>query len=1303
MTELRNSLGSFLDWFKRLLFGSEVSIQNVEVSPKTARVDEDVGVTVTVANEGRVEGKGKLSLFVNEKVKESKTEKVASGEKVKTTFSLTFGEPGEYEVKVGDSSPQTLAVIEVSGLQFGRESWRVFRKLIGSAQEKVDLATGSLSPEGLNMILSELDPDIKLRIINNRTGGGGYSGIEEIIDIQEELKRCKRFHGKLCIVDDETALVGSSNVTTGSLGEPEGKSGNVEANLCTIDGDIVDQASTLFDTVWNEKEKPPSREKDSRFLSSARGMPMRVKSLIEEAEEEITIVVPPLFDTPQGYKSIPHYIRELNPDAKLKIITSRSIPENYVDLVKEIERWNNTEIKLVEDRIHAKIYVIDWETAIISSANLEFTSWVSSLETGVLTEEENHIEEIKEKVEELESHEAEMTIKPERTVPSAETDEEVLEINFLFDTEGKELIPDLEIETDYRYLPPKEFFAFLINLFRRERLFEDWGANLEEDILLEFQDLSYQITTDKLDEYGGFILANSVGTGKSYVACKAMREYLTRYPGKNCLLIAPPRIEGEWRGRGNQEGYLDEFGISDHVEWISMGDLQKNPATENGQNCFNYTEHEEEYSLIVVDEIHHYRNNSNRRNNLTNIIKGNPDANVLFMGATPVNLGPMDLFDIIDLFHFGKNVDKFREAGWESKYSDTRRRLNKVMRSLKKDGKAKLDSSLLEDIEDISNELSLKITWRILQDNFKEDLEALSEGKGEYEEPDVESFSYSYPDRYKTKVFNEIDEFFANLNYEPSKIWNGQGYQESKNLIGWHKWQLYKRLESSLYAFFKSLTDMGKRFRIYNEALQASFDGNDSPLTSIDVKNYEEILNEERLSASLSTFSSFDEDLKRTVLRNVENDCKTIEEMVGRLEDVIGDPTGRPFSGDQKVSELEKLLSKNMEEDKPTIVFSSYADTVNYLYNSLKDEFGEKIDYIHGRTEKSSEKMKNRFQEGDMDIVITTDIMGEGVNLPRADSIVNVDLPYNPAVLVQRAGRALRITEPKKIFLKNFSPDKKIDKELDLIKKLDWRLDQILHVVGLDFAIWAMEEERIEEWHEEELEKHRELLKRWKDEIAEKNPDDLTSAAVPEESRLNMVLRKAIREYNLQRGSVEEIDEFDTPVFTTLEDSGSLCLVAEIGGTPKLVNSLKSSVKSSDNPTATKLSPTDEARINNLLEEEEQELDVEEMTKGKVGRKKKSVIKEIADFSGRLKDSNMREVLDHVRDLIEKDALLPHEFEMVGEAISELSEFPAFIKEIDDEIKEKESWGCLKEISGKEPKEKDLEPLALIKYVEGEE
>lgn len=1295
-------LDSIIEWVKKFLFGSpEVNVLNCEVSPKVGHINENLEIIARVSNEGRIKKEETVPLVVNGKQEKIKTLKIPAGEEIKITFSISFEKAGEYEIKVGDSTPQTVPIIKASGLQLGRESWKVFRKLVSSAEEKVDIATGSLSPEGLSTILSELDSNVELRIINNWTGGGGYSGIKEIIDTQEELKRCKRFHGKLCIVDDETALVGSSNITTGSLGEPEGKSGTVEANLYTTDEDIVNQASSLFDTVWNEKEKPPTRDKDSRFLSSARGMPLRVKSLIEEAGEEITIIIPPLFETREGYKSIPHYIRELNPDVKLKIITSCSIPENYVDLVKEIGSWDNTEIKLVKDRIHAKAYVIDWETAIVSSANLEFTSWVSSLETGVVIEEEDYLDEIKEKVEELESHEAKMDVKHERTTPSAETDEEVLEINFLFDTEGEELIPELEIETDYRYLSPKEFFAFLIKLFRRDRLFEDWGANLEEDILLEFQDLSYQITTDKLDEYGGFILANSVGTGKSYVACKVMREYLTRYPGKNCLLIAPPRIEDEWRGRDSQEGYLDEFGISDSVEWLSMGDLQKNPATENGRNCFNYTKHEEEYSLIVVDEIHHYRNSSNRRNNLSNIIKGNPDANVLFMGATPVNLGPMDLFDIIDLFHFGKNIDKFQKAGLESKYSDTKRRLNKAIRSLRKDEKTKLDSKLLEDIEDISDELSLKITWRILQDNFKEDLETLSEGKGEYKEPDVKSVSYSYPDKYKTKVFNKIDEFFADLNYEPSKIWNGQGYQESKNLIGWHKWQLYKRLESSLFAFFKSLIDMEKRFQIYKEALQASFDGNDSPLSSVDVENYEEILSEERLSTSLSTFSSFDENLKKTVLRNIQDDCETIEKMVENLKDIIEDPSRRPFKKDQKVSELEKLLSKNMEENKPTVVFSSYADTVDYLYGSLEDEFGEKIDYIYGRTEKSSEKMKNRFQTGEIDIIITTDIMGEGINLPRADSVVNVDLPYNPAVLVQRAGRALRITEPKKIFLKNFSPDEKIDKELDLIKKLDWRLDQILHVVGLDFAIWAMEEEQVEEWHEEELEKYRRLLKQWKDEMAVRNPDRLASASVPEESRLNMVLRKAIREYNLQKDSVERVDRFDKPVFTTLEDSEDLCLVAEVGGTPKLVNTLKPSVKSSDGPATTELSPADKARINSLLQEERQELDIEEMTKREVGRKKKRMVKEIADFSGRISDPNICEVLDRLRSLVEKDALLPPEFQKVKEAISELSEFPAFVKEIDDKIKEKESWECLKEISSKERKVKDVEPLAIIKYEKG--
>jgi len=71
-------------------------------------------------------------------------------------------------------------------------------------------------------------------------------------------------------------------------------------------------------------------------------------------------------------------------------------------------------------------------------------------------------------------------------------------------------------------------------------------------------------------------------------------------------------------------------------------------------------------------------------------------------------------------------------------------------------------------------------------------------------------------------------------------------------------------------------------------------------------------------------------------------------------------------------------------------------------------------------------------------------------------------LPYNPVVLVQRAGRALRITNPKKLLIYNFKPEEDIDKELEIYNRLEVRLKTILDIIGLDFIVWLMDEKMVE-------------------------------------------------------------------------------------------------------------------------------------------------------------------------------------------------------------------------------------------------
>lgn len=242
------------------------------------------------------------------------------------------------------------------------------------------------------------------------------------------------------------------------------------------------------------------------------------------------------------------------------------------------------------------------------------------------------------------------------------------------DLDVLEIIDEVEEHSFLKY-HPRIFFSKLIKLLNKDYLLQE-EKTCTDNILLDFQNLSYYIVMERLQKYGGYILANSVGLGKSYVACQAIRSYQRENPDKKCLIVYPPRVKSEW------ETYVkEEFEIFDSVDMISMGKLQKTPYEDREDDYyFDHRDFAEEYSLIVVDEIHHYRNPSNRTKNLKSIISSNPQADSLFLSATPVNLGSEDLFNIIDLFYRGENVHKFENQGLRELYDRTRQDVKKIGR-----------------------------------------------------------------------------------------------------------------------------------------------------------------------------------------------------------------------------------------------------------------------------------------------------------------------------------------------------------------------------------------------------------------------------------------------------------------------------------------------------------------------------------------------------------------------------------------------------------------------------------------------
>ncbi|MEM2857141.1 MAG: helicase-related protein [Candidatus Nitrosocaldaceae archaeon] len=228
-------------------------------------------------------------------------------------------------------------------------------------------------------------------------------------------------------------------------------------------------------------------------------------------------------------------------------------------------------------------------------------------------------------------------------------------------------------------------------------------------------------------------------------------------------------------------------------------------------------------------------------------------------------------------------------------------------------------------------------------------------------------------------------------------------------------------------------------------------------------------------------------------------------EKLPKEEDIIELYVYRYGKDDPKLELLKQLLyepSKRSQDlnDIPTLygkkvlIFTQYKDTAYYLYHNLKEWVNKeiilhrwlkynnnnandnvRIGLVTGDTDIETKMnyirrfapIANRYGEkgivnyvnnsqsydNEIHILISTDVLSEGVNLQDADVVINYDLPWNPMVIVQRVGRVNRIGNEKDIIVINYLPSDEIDVVVRVLQKLKEKIDDITLIIGKDVRI----------------------------------------------------------------------------------------------------------------------------------------------------------------------------------------------------------------------------------------------------------
>lgn len=601
-------------------------------------------------------------------------------------------------------------------------------------------------------------------------------------------------------------------------------------------------------------------------------------------------------------------------------------------------------------------------------------------------------------------------------------------------------------------ITPYELYLTFLYEYLKEKINLDTVEVFKDYTPENFMDLKYQKDAvidakTKLEEYGGVFISDVVGLGKTYISAMLAQQL----DGRN-LVIAPPVLL-EKDNPGSWPNVFADFGVR-QTEFESIGKLDK--LIERGTD---------KYKNVFIDEAHRFRTETTQMyEKLFQICRG---KRVILVSATPLNNTPLDILTQIKLF---QNAHKstlpnpmIRDL--EKYFMKLQNRLKELDRQKDKEEYLKVIQKNAEEIrKNVLSYLMVRRTRSNIVRYYGNDLI-----KQKLKFPDVgdpEAIIYNFDDRLD-KIFNKTVELiikdFKYARYTPL-LYLTEGVTQpeeisQKNMRRFMKTMLLKRLESSFFAFKQSV---GRFIYSYERFLKEYGKGNVYVskkhinkvfefLESDDEGAIQQLIEEEKVyQYSSSNFTpEFINDLK--------NDLETLKEIQEMWRDVDKDP---------KLDRFIEILSKDKILKNKLIVFTESKETATYLEDKLNPKFDNKVlsfSSISGEAIRSKVlenfDARARHPKDDYRILISTEILSEGVNLHRSNVVINYDIPWNPTRMMQRVGRINRVDSKfDKIYTYNFFPAGPINVNISLKEAAEAKIRAFIEMLGNDARLLTDEE-----------------------------------------------------------------------------------------------------------------------------------------------------------------------------------------------------------------------------------------------------
>ena len=643
--------------------------------------------------------------------------------------------------------------------------------------------------------------------------------------------------------------------------------------------------------------------------------------------------------------------------------------------------------------------------------------------------------------------------------------------------------------------------------------------------LYEFQQKGAESLINRIEKYNGAILADAVGLGKTWTALAVMKYFQNR--GREILLLCPKKLHYNWlKYKKNQNSRFEKDELEYHIRFHTDLDekLMQKPEYVHDRKDYNFTN--KKPKLIVIDESHNLRNDKSKRFEylLEEIIKKNEDVKVLLLSATPINTDFKDVRNQLKLITKDNNR-AFKEEmdinNLDYLFKQTSKHYNQWQQE-KEASITELTQSFGRDFFKLTDSLIVARTRKMIvhqQRNLVFPTKAKPINK--YITPKImleastltdlinmfPPYLAGYQPNYYTLTAEERrqrDIDYQNKTYNKDVL--NDEIQRDKFLVKMMTILLLKRLESSWYSFHSTVNNILDNHRN----------------TLIKLQRYKEIKTDDKITAFLTNIPEEEDEYQEFTLGKREIKLADIDK-AGSLDDFEKDlladvesleslsdgmdnfariikkeerNTNKAKSSDTKLQELIAILNDKKENatNKKVIIFTTYTDTAQYLFEQLSARGFSKIAMINGNGAQTDyegeihipnfEGVLERFapftklfverkwedfeceaespQERytlwkewvvsvdkkvkqqlatPIDILIATDALSEGQNLQDADMVINYDIHWNPVRTIQRVGRIDRLGSPnQEVFTVNFWPAPNINEYLNLQTRIEKRM-----------------------------------------------------------------------------------------------------------------------------------------------------------------------------------------------------------------------------------------------------------------------